>query len=179
MGIILNAESEYAKELAKHEQHVQPWAPVPGNPYQYRQWPKMLYQARKRDDGRIVCLDERAAVGDPIGEAWNRTTCLTVQSEDEYRRAKNQGWSDSPADAMAKAEALEQAIGNAAAEAAYAVQRMSAKAKAELQAANDATAEHVPDVTPAVQRELGDLTKTPTRTGWPKGKPRKRTEPAA
>jgi hypothetical protein len=55
-------------------------------------------------------------------------------------------------DALAQFEKEEQAIGDAAAEVAYAAQRMSAKAKADLAAADAATHEHVTDVVPKKRR---------------------------
>lgn len=145
-----------AKELSKFEQFPNRHCETPGNPYVYRPYPKMLYMAYKRN-GKICCMD---GAPDPYlfqtpqayeraqqeNERFNGSCQRIVGSDRELDNALGLGWRGTPQEAMAHLEALEQDIGNAAAEAAYDAQRMSAKAKDELAAADKTTHEHVTDV---------------------------------
>lgn len=155
MPVIVNPESELGKEMAKWER-----------PYQFQRFPAMLYKAQKKANGKIASIDvypdlnaaltsqayERACFA---VDTFNKQNQRIVQTEYEERNAKNDGWKDSPKEAVDALEALEQAIGNAAAEANFVVQRMSAQAKNELQAANDATSDHVVDVPAPPKRPRG------------------------
>lgn len=166
MSILISHESELGRELAKWEQHRTKYVgdeQSPGNPYVYRPYPRMLYRAEKRSDGRHVCIEQaphpysfermdQYAQAQLAMEAWNRSHTRTVQSEDEERRAKNEGWRNSPDEALSTLEAREQAIGLAAAEAAAKAQRMSELARREFAEAEQATHEHVTDVQPARKR---------------------------
>ncbi len=113
----------------------------------FEPFPKMLYQAFKRDNGKVQCMD-------PYDEDFSRRCYMTVNNEAELARAHGLGWSDTPQDALARFEQQEQELARAAAEAAFAAKRMSEKAQAELKAAEDATADHVADV-PAPKRRPG------------------------
>ena len=163
MGVIITPESDLGKELAKWEQHHTPYighGQKPGNPYVYRPFPKMVYRAVKKPNGKVVCMEP---LPQPVGfrdtndylialnqaEAIKKQCFRIVQSEDEYLVAKGQGWCDDPIAALAQFEREEQAFGNAAAEAAFAAQRMSEKARAEFTAAQDDTIAHVADVVAA------------------------------
>lgn len=160
MPIVISPESELGRELCKHEQHFTKYVGdgmTPGNPYVYRPFPAMLYKASKKRNGQACCIDippdasqfenmaqyERACLD---VEAFNRRNQRIVGSEEEHRRAMNEGWSKGPNEALEKFEAIEKEIGQAAAEAAYRAQHMSEKARAEFKAAESATEHHVTDV---------------------------------
>jgi len=145
MPIVHNPSSALAQELRKWEQHPTALAideageMRPGNPYAYRPYPKMLYRAQKRDNGQVQVID-------PTDEAFSKSCQVIVHDEADHRRKRDQGWHDSIAEALAAYEAMERDIARAAAEANFAVQRMSERARAEHQQATDATADHVPDL---------------------------------
>lgn len=160
MPVVHSPDSELGKELAKWEQHPTKFTSDenrPGNPYQYRPYPKAIYRAVKDAGGKIVCmpgepnpalfLDTNAynfAVRQQ--QALEQQCFRTVGNDEEWERAKRDGWRESPTDAIAYFEALERDIANAAAERHFTDQRLSEKARAEAKAADDATAEHVPDI---------------------------------
>jgi hypothetical protein len=127
-------------------------------PVVYPQYPRMLYKAHKHpQSGKVLCRDvepnpvyftdqnsyERACL---FVQTFNKSCELIVQSEDEHEKEKKNGWKDTPTEALAYYESLEQDMANAAAETAFHSQRMSAKARAELAAADKSTSRHVVDV---------------------------------
>lgn len=159
-GIVWNPASAYVKEMRKWEQHHTEWTAKsrPGNPYVYREFPKMLYKAqRDQKTQRFACL---LPPPDPYAferpdqldreqlriVAFNTSCTRIVRDEAEERIAKGQGWTNSPTAAMELHEADERALGNAAAEAAYAVRGMSEKARHEFKQAGEATHQHVTDI---------------------------------
>lgn len=166
MGIVISPESELGRELARWEQHRTKYVgdeQQPGNPYAFRPYPRMVYQARSHPSGQTRCLTPMPQTFDYVtmdqyerallhAESFNKSCQRIVQSEREYTQARDEGWRDTPAEALQHHEALERAIGDAAAEAAFSAQRMSSKAQRELQAADEATHEHVVDVKPARKR---------------------------
>lgn len=166
MGVVLNPESELAKELAKWEQG--PDHPVRRRPQPF---PKMLYRAEERSDGRLACL-----VGEPSplgwgndmgayqqaileAESFNRRCQMTVQNEAELLMAKGQGWAEHPHDAIELAKARQKEFSDQAANAAWHASRMSELAQREFQAAQDETADHVADI-PAPKKRPGRPKKT-------------------
>ena len=159
-GLVINPHSALGKELRKWEQHrteLVPRGTNPGNPYVYRPYPKMLYRAQPLPNGQTACLAqapnpytferpeafERAVL---MVESFNRSCTRIVSDEGQERIAIGQGWALDPKAAMAVYEQEQQAIGNAAAEAAYAAQGMTSKAREELKAADASTHQHVTDV---------------------------------
>ena len=159
-GLVINPHSALGKELRKWEQHrteLVPRGTNPGNPYVYREYPKMLYRAQRLPNGQSGCLAqhpdpyqferadqfERAVL---MVESFNRSCTRVVSDESQERIAIGQGWAVDPKAAMAVYEQEQQAIGNAAAEAAYAAQGMTSKARDELKAADASTHQHVTDV---------------------------------
>ncbi len=160
MPIIIPHDSEWGKELAKWEQHRTKYVgdeQQPGNPYTFRPYPMALYRAAKTPNGKVVCMQ---ADPDPVQypddkaleraqrevAAFNQRCFMKVGNDEEERRAKNDGWRNTPAEALAQFEAREQEIARASAEALHAAQGMSGKAKDELAAAGEETHEHVTDV---------------------------------
>lgn len=166
MGVLITSESEWGKELAKWEQF--PNKPYigeagPGNPYVYREYPRMLYRAQRMPNGKVSCGEapphphyfaDPQAYDRELGmiESFNRSCYRLAKDESEEAVLKGQGWCRSQQEALAAFEREQQAIGNAAAEAAYAVARMSDKAQAEHAAAEASTEHHVVDVVPARKR---------------------------
>jgi hypothetical protein len=161
MGIVRTGTSAYDRELAKwdtprnqrvkdaegNETDVMGMGAIGHEPF-----PKMVYKAHRRENGKVMCMDLDAIYAIDLAvqaraEAFNRTCQLTVNSEGELLRAKDQGWCDSPDDALAYHERLQQDIAIAAAEEANRVRTMSEKAQrehAELDAATDAPVTDVP-----------------------------------
>jgi hypothetical protein len=79
-------------------------------------------------------------------ESFNRSCYRIVGDASEEAIAKGQGWALSPTLAMSVYEAEQRAIGDAAAEAAFQVQRMTENARTEFAAANASTHQHVTDL---------------------------------
>ena len=165
MGVVISPDSDLGRELAKWEQHHTRFVAEgaePGNPYRYRPFPQMVYRAQLRK-GKAVCMDpaphphtfekseqyEQAVLA---AESFNRGCYRIVQSEDELRQAKNEGWRESIKDALDALEQRQQAIGDAAAERAYRDRGMSDRARAEVDAAERSTEAHVVDVQPKKKR---------------------------
>lgn len=163
-GIVINPNSELAKELRKWEQFPGPYGKNPGNPYVYREYPRLMYLARKLENGKYSCGE---VPPDPMFfvtsaqleretlkvDRFNRSCFLQVGNDTEMEKAYANGYRKTQDEAMAHAEALEQNIATAAAEAAFHAKRMSPQAQAEFAAANAETHEHVVDVQP--QRKRG------------------------
>src|SRR4051794_4992391 len=103
MGVVISPDSELGKELAKWDK-----------PYRFEPFPAMVYKA--------VLVNGKAVVTDinPNSGEMHQGTTLIVQSEDELKRAKDQGWRDTPGAALDHHESLQRDIAQAAAEAAHA-----------------------------------------------------------
>ncbi len=167
MGVVINPESDLAKEMCKHEMLPSKYTgdAGPGNPWKGSAarrgepgypYPRMLYKAQKKN-GRIQCRDvaphpmdygdqnsfERASLA---VATFNAQCEKIVQSEAEYENARSQGWRDTAPEAETYLAQLDQDIANAAAETAFHAKGMSAKAKAELAEADASTDKHVTDV---------------------------------
>lgn len=120
-------------------------------------YPKMLYKAQRLPSGKlsvgevpphpayITSPDEFNRMSNFV-ESFNRSCQCIVRSEDEELIKKGQGWCVTMPEALEQADREEQAIANAAAEAAYAARALSEKARAEVDAADAATSQHVTDV---------------------------------
>lgn len=93
-------------------------------------YPKMLYRGLRGENGK------------PTVER------LIVQSSREHEDKAVVGWCDHASDALAAFERSAEAVEQAAAETAYAVQRMSERARAEYQRESAANPEHVTDIAP-------------------------------
>jgi hypothetical protein len=161
MGVVHNFDSEYSKEMRRWEQfprHAPSGELLPaGNPYVFRPYPMMLYKAFERPNGKVECMTtppnprnfldmrefERA---ERDADAFTRECQREATSEAERARLEAQGWRASPTEAIAHFESLQADIAQAAAEAAYRAQGLTAKAKAELAAADDRAERHVVDV---------------------------------
>src|SRR5512136_2551065 len=140
-GLVVVPGSAYAREMEKHEQFPSKYGQNPGNPYQYRPFPKMVYRAQKFQ-GQIRCMAappnaiEFPQVQDfmrseQAADAFTKACQLTVQNEAELQRAFENGYRESPHEAVEYLEARESARSNAAAERHYQDRSLSDAAKAE------------------------------------------------
>jgi hypothetical protein len=128
-GIVYNPASAYAKEMAKWEMGYSPYGP-PGRPrevYGNQEWPKAFYKMRRSPTNGDFLVDNFIACESPAQAA-------TLEAQG-YRLGREA--------AEAYVVELEQMVAVAAAERAKSDLRMSEKAKAEAQAADDATSQHV------------------------------------
>ena len=140
-----------------HKTDLVPNGTQPGNPYVYRQYPKMLYKAQRQPNGQWACMMdtpmswqfarmEEYSQAILLKESFDKACYKIVDDEGQERLAKGQGWSLSQKEAMDLHEREEQAMGDASAEMLYAARGMSDKANREIAAAADTTHEHVVDV---------------------------------
>ena len=148
MGVLISAESEYGKELAR-------W----NKPYEYQPFPKMVYKARERADGTIVCMEANSD-----GE-HQRSDYEFANDERELRRLMEAGYRSSPLEAIELAKAKLRKIADATAHRHYEDRNLSEAAQAEAKAVDDATPEQVPEI--------------PKRRGRPKGSKNKAQPTAA
>lgn len=144
MAMLISPDSELGKELAK-------W----NKPYRYEAYPRMVYRAKKRPDGRVSVgeTDDRLFEGRPgaadrpgAAELFTSSCQMIVGNEMEHQRAKENGWRDTQAEALEAFEAKERAIGDAAAHRAYEDRNLSEKAKEEVELVEAASFEHVPEI---------------------------------
>ena len=164
--IIANPQSPYLQEMAKWEQRPTEWTLgglKPGRPYVFEAYPKMLYMARQTPSGKwSTQLEQPSQFGFHDMNEWDRAcqhagrfteSCQrTVRDETEHKRAREEGWRDNPAEAMEFRNALEAAIGEAAAERNFKDRSMSEKAKAESAKAEAEHFGHLPEVPEAKRR---------------------------
>lgn len=179
MGRVITPDSEEGKELLKHEQWPAHWNGTtyqPGNPYVYRAYPRMLYRAVKKENGKVVCMEpapqpdffEKQHEFDRairLNDALNKSCQKMVDSEAAHLLAKGQGWCDTASEALEQFEKEQIAIGDAAAMRHFTDKRMTPRAQAEAHAIDEAASDHVADV-PAPKLK-------PKPRGRPPGRKRK------
>jgi len=166
-GIVISPGSNAAKEYSKFEQFPSKWTAgyPPGNPYVYRPYPKMLYRAQDYH-GKVCCMAARPDEGefrDPreyeravdSAERFTQRCQMIVNDERERSIAMEQGWRESPDDAVAFVKSRNEGIARAAAERNYEVERMSEKARAEMRAAEQANDGRHLEVMPEAKRRRG------------------------
>jgi hypothetical protein len=158
MPVVYSPESEYAKELARWDT---PKRLGGMNANGFEAFPRMLYKAfpHPQLQGKVLCGDPRMATGlyvdakdIVVAESFTRQCQRTVRDQEELDRASKEGWVCSPSEALAAYERAQQQVGEAAAEEAYRVQRMSAPAQAEFTAYEETTEAHVAEM-PAPKRK--------------------------
>ena len=140
MAIIHNPDSEYSREMTKWNTQKRHGGFGANG---YEPFPKMVYQARARENGKVMCGDPLAAVGDAVGEAFARSCQQIVQNQEELDKLVKQGWYDTPDLAMAGYEVAQRSMADIAAMRHFTDQRMSGLAQAEAKVADDATHEHL------------------------------------
>ncbi len=158
--VLYNPHSGYGKEMRKFEQFPSWYTPPgtkPGNPYVYRPYPKAMYRAEKKPNGKVVCAEAYPNMVDFLTEkeytsavrdfeVFSQRCMKTVANEEEERMAKNDGWFNGPDEAVAGIHARDMALSTAAAEANHRDRNMSDKAKDEKTAYENSTHGHVADV---------------------------------
>ena len=148
-GASVSKTSALGKELMKWER-----------PSDYRPenhpYPKMLYKAHTRPDGKRSVGEvndrlfaERGPEGQLLvvagaAEQWTRRCQMTVKDDYEKQRAYEGGWRDTPQAALDFLEEREKAIDRATAERHAADARMSPQAQAEAAAVDLSTLRQVP-----------------------------------
>jgi len=140
MAIVQSPDSEYTREtnkwnLPKHQGGF--------NANGFEPFPVMLYKAHARANGKVMCGDPLATVGDAAAEAFSRSCQLSVRAPEDLARAYREGWSDSPEAALATYERDQVEIADTAAKRHFSDHRMSAQAQGEAAVADAATHEHV------------------------------------
>jgi len=163
-GARISTESQLGKELLKHEKKPD-WTPE-RNPF-----PKMLYRAQHRPDGRrsIGEANDSLFGGAPgAAEQWARRCQLTVYDETEMTKAFESGWRATPQQALDYLEAQDNAKSNITAERHYKDARMSEPAQREAAAADQAAGlKQVPEVPEQPKKRRGM-----PKGGWPKKEPK-------
>ena len=167
-GIIKTPGSKLALEMEKFEQFPSAWGTNPGNPYRYREFPKMVFKAQKINGKPFVMMpdpqrfdyrsrDEFKAAHEQK-QRFDSECQRIVKDEREHSRALEDGWRDSPDDAIAFVNDRDDQISRATAEREYADRNVSEAAAAEIKAAKDAVGnEHLPEIPeqPTVKRRCG------------------------
>lgn len=167
MAVIWTEESKFVKEMAKHEQHQSKWTLgdlKPGNPYVYRPYPRMLYKAHKRDNGKYeVALpvsgrhlflndgDWQRHMDDVL--RFNSECQKTVETEREHQKAREDGWMDSMTEALDFHKKLDDMVAKAAAERNYQDRNMSDGAKAEAAQFESEQFGHVAEIPTKAKRK--------------------------
>jgi hypothetical protein len=160
-GIIIVPGSKYQQYMTQFEQFQSKLTAgdAPGNPYVYRPFPKMLYRA-EHWEGVPKCMAaapdsylfkdprefERAEV---TAQKFTERCQRIVNNEAEMRRAMEDGWRESPAEAVEYLRARDSAKSTAAAELNHADRNLSEPAKrerAEALAEAHARGEHLAEV---------------------------------
>lgn len=162
-GIAVIPGSNLQKEMAKFEQFHSKWTDGsgPGNPYRYRPFPKMLFRAERRG-GPIECMapppdryeyrDDRAFQhAEEAARRFTEKCQRIVKDEREYTRAMEEGWRESPQEAIAFCNERENAISREVAHRNYDDRNLSEQAKAEITAAELEAGEPLPEI-PAKRR---------------------------
>jgi hypothetical protein len=143
MAIVHNPDSEYARE---HERWNTTKQHGGFNANGYEEYPLMVFKAFERDNGKVMCGDPLAAVGDSEGEAFSRSCQLIVRNDEERDKAVKAGWSIGPDKAIEKYEHDMRSIAEVTAQRHFAEQGIGDLAKAEAKQADDATHRQVPEV---------------------------------
>ena len=143
MAIVHNPDSEYARE---HERWNTTKQHGGFNANGYEEYPLMVFKAFERDNGKVMCGDPLAAVGDSEGEAFSRSCQLIVRNDEERDKAVKAGWSIGPDKAIEKYEHDMRSIAEVTAQRHFAEQGSSDLAKTEAKQADDATHRQVPEV---------------------------------
>lgn len=141
-GARVNRESSLGKELLKWER------PADYNPANHP-FPRMLYRAQHRADGRRSVgevLDSVCGGYPGAAEQWSRRCQLTVNDEAEMSKAFESGWRATPQEALEYLEARDNAASNATAERHASDSRMSEKAQREAAEADSKTLKQLPEL---------------------------------
>lgn len=168
---LVNPESPETKEMVKWEQFPSKWTlgAAPGNPYQYRPFPAMVYRAHQipaphLGAGKLaVSLGEPEFYGFRDQQEWERaresaarftTSCQRiVNDEAELSRAMEDGWRPTPGEALAHAEARANVISHETHKRQSADSAMSEGARAEAEQFERENFGHQPEIPTAAARK--------------------------
>lgn len=142
MAMLITPESPLGQELAKWNK------PHDVNDPKNR-YPKMLYMAQVRPDGRASVSEvDDAVFGGRLDSAaeFTRRCQRIVRSEAEEAEALERGWRVTQKEALERHEAKERALADAAAHRHYEDRNMGELARAEAEAADASTVEHLPEI---------------------------------
>ena len=140
-GARVSGESALGKELATWEQ--------PNYRPSEHPFPKMLYRAQHRPDGRRSVgevLDSVCGGAEGSAQQWSRQCQLTVNDESEMVRAFESGWRKTPQEALDYLEAQDNSKSNLTAERHASDARMSELAQREAAAVDHSTLKQIPSV---------------------------------
>jgi|TARA_R110002020_G_scaffold74748_6_gene190947 hypothetical protein len=153
MAIVQQPDSEYSQEVQKWNTPKRQGGYAPDG---HEDFPKMMYRAQPNStfNGKVMCGDPSAAVGDAIGEAFSRSCQIIVQDQEEADRMIKRGWYDTPDLALSGYEQDQKSIADIAAMRHFSDQKMSSSAQEEAKAVDDGTHEHVPSI-PAPRKKRG------------------------
>lgn len=161
---LVNPESPETKEMVKWEQFPSKWTlgVAPGRPYQYRPFPAMLYRAQRIPPNHVgagkiaVSCQEPEYYGFRDQNEWDRaresaarftTSCQrVVEDESQKSRAMEDGWRETPQEAIAHAEARERVVSNETHSRQSADSNMGEKARAEAERFESETFGHQPTI---------------------------------
>lgn len=122
-------------------------------PYRYEEYPRTLYKAQTRPDGKVSIGETLDSLflrnGQEItgsAESFTRTCQLTVRSDDERQRAIEGGWRLTQAEALEFREARDRAVADVAAHRHYEDRNMSEPARAEASEADAESFGHLPAI---------------------------------
>ncbi len=138
-GAKISRESQLGKELEKWERKPD-WRP------ENNQYPKMVYRAQHRPDGKRSVGEVLDSVCGGNAEQWSRRCQLTVQNEYEHQRARENGWRDHPHEALEYLEARDNSVAAETATRHFHDARMSEKAQREASSADHETLKHLPSM---------------------------------
>ncbi len=141
-GARISPESLMGKELMKWERKPN-WTPE-ANPF-----PRMLYRAQHRKDGRRSVgevLDDLCGGYPGAAEQWTSQCQKTVNNEAEMLKAMENGWRKHPREALEYLEAKDNAASNLTAERHYTDARMSELAQREAAAVDQTTLRQIPSI---------------------------------
>lgn len=141
MPMLRSPESPYVQERAKWESIPTLDCPLALKPYEFKPYPAMFYKASRPPMGGSQILFEEHE----------------VQSDTEASNMRSRGWGSGQAEAFQMLQDREQALAVGAAERNFSDRNMSAKAKAEADAYEHSTPEHV-----------AEIPRTPVKRGRPK-----------
>ena len=131
-NLLHSPQSNESKERVKWEAQYSPFGP-PGRPYVKRDYPMMLYLAGRPENGMGPdCILEQETVD------------VHESGREEFLRSR--GFRETPLDALAAFQGQQLEFAKLAANLEHQKQHMSPKAAAEIDAAQDASATHLPMV---------------------------------
>lgn len=175
-GISVVPGSNFAREVAKFEQFPTIWTAgsAPGNPYTYRPYPKMLYRA-EHYKGKAVCMatepnardfydDNEFSRAAEDARRFTERCQMIVGNDSERSKAFENGWRESPAEAVAYLLERDGKHATEAAHRAHDDRNMGELAKRELAAVEAQTDGHLAEV-PEQRRRRGRPRKVTQQEG--------------